>query len=84
MLPPQYDGMSGFKMFSWTDVKGIFELFRIPRKVWDDYYMRLLHFHERFVHYRGEYDKQHPMARATSKAPATAEEAVEQAMLDGK
>jgi hypothetical protein len=46
--------------------------------------MRLLHFHERFVHYRGEYDKQHPMARATSKAPATAEEAVEQAMLDGK
>jgi len=45
LLPPNYGEWSGMKQFSMHDVLSVFRLMEIHRDLWDDVYMRLIHFH---------------------------------------
>ena len=54
LLPKNYDGFTGMLMLSVVDVTGAFEVLGVPRARWDDYYMRLMYFHEELTRKRLE------------------------------
>jgi len=44
-MPQNFDGTTGLRVITAMDVLTVFRLFHVRRKLWDDYYMRLMHFH---------------------------------------
>jgi len=45
-LPRVFDGMSGALQFSATDIQFVFSLFDVPKEMWDEYYFKMMYFHE--------------------------------------
>lgn len=51
-LPANYDGLSGLKIISASDIKFLFELYNIPHELWEDYYNRLIFYHSQLLNFR--------------------------------
>jgi len=56
-LIPTWDGWSGNKNFTVQDAKTLFEIFGVPRSLYDEYYQKLVFFHQQFVIAKGEIDE---------------------------
>jgi len=48
-LPQNYEGSSGLRQVSATDVKFILELFEVNKDLWYDYYQKIIYFHGELV-----------------------------------
>jgi len=48
-LPENYDGFSGLRIISATDIKFVLELWDVSEGLWDGYYTRLLYFHTEYM-----------------------------------
>lgn len=57
-LPKSFEGWSGIRTISCSDIKFIFDLYDVPDSLRDEYYMKLLFFHEALIDRAGrEKDK---------------------------
>ena len=56
-LPQNYDGFSGFKIITASDIKFLFHLYEVQEGLWDDYYHRLMYFHRCFLEERQKTDE---------------------------
>jgi len=52
LLPKNYDGWTGAKVVSFADVVGLFKMFEVREELWDDYYLRLMYFHDQLFEHR--------------------------------
>ena len=57
LLPSNYDGMSGFKTFSVTDILRLFELMNIDKKLYASYFRKINYLHKEFVEAIGKRSK---------------------------
>ena len=48
-LPKNYDGFSGQRIVTASDIKFILELYEVPKELWSEYYHKLLFFHEQVL-----------------------------------
>ena len=48
-LPRNYDGITGRRIVTASDIKFILELYEVPRELWSEYYHKLLFFHEQVL-----------------------------------
>jgi len=56
-LIPSWDGWSGNKNFSVQDIISLFKVFGISKNLWDEYYSKVLFFHQEYINARSEYDE---------------------------
>jgi hypothetical protein len=56
-LIPNWDGISGNKDFSVQDIISLFKMFGISKNLWDEYYQKLVFFHQEYVSARNEYEE---------------------------
>lgn len=48
-LPSNFDGATGERLFSASDLKFLFELYEVPEELWYDYYQRILFLHNELL-----------------------------------
>lgn len=48
-LPQNYEGYSGLRQISATDIKFVLELFDVDKGLWDDYYQKIMYFHSELM-----------------------------------
>lgn len=48
-LPQNYEGSSGLRQVSATDIRFILELFEVSKDLWYDYYQKITYFHGELV-----------------------------------
>lgn len=48
-LPQNYEGYSGLRQISATDIKFVLELFEVDKGLWSDYYQKLVYFHRELL-----------------------------------
>lgn len=66
-LPANYDGWSGNKVIRYDEVIQVFEMLRMSPERYDDYYKRLMFFHERLITARA---KEQEKRAQNNKAPS--------------
>jgi len=71
-LPRVFDGMSGALQFSTVDIKFVFSIFDVPQELWDEYYFKMMHFHECLLDAEAEKRKKQ---KASDEARARAKKA---------
>jgi hypothetical protein len=57
LLPSTYDAWSGFKVFHFSDVLAMFKMFEVHEELQDDYYLRLMYFHEQLMEAKNKREK---------------------------
>ena len=55
LLPDNFDGFTGFKIITLSDIIELFKMFDVHQDLWDDYYMRLMYFHEALITKKSKY-----------------------------
>ena len=54
LLPSNYDGWTGSKVIRYEEVMKVFEMMKLSPDRYDDYYKRLMFFHEQLVSLRSQ------------------------------
>ena len=49
MLPQNFDGFSGYRIISFSDIMGLFDLIGVLKELREDFYFRLKFFHEQLI-----------------------------------
>lgn len=66
-LPQNFDGYSGIRLISATDIKFVLELFEVYEDLWSDYYQKLLYFHSQYTERAIKEREAHRKAEAWKK-----------------
>ena len=57
LLPPNYDGFSGFRVLTLSDIIQMFDMFGVLQELREDYYRRLVYFHDEMMDARSKWDE---------------------------